>query len=242
MNKRCLCLVFFLTVLLAYLGIVSAYYKVERGNSFFLFGIVLICEIFVVLWSKLNYWVKRVLLCFYIIGFIIGITTIYSIETGKKSDTIPTDLSIDYILILGNGIDGNDITESLRKRLDKGFVLAGEYKCPIIVSGGTKAKNDKSEADVMEQYLVEKYGYTQIIKERFANNTKQNFENSFAITGNTNIIFVTSDYHLFRSRLLGKLGGYRNIYGIGTKSSDWLNFYYYLREICAIWRELLLGK
>ena len=51
---------------------------------------------------------------------------------------------------------------------------------------------------------------------------------------NSNIVIVSSDYHLSRVLLLAKRLGYKNVFGFGSETANYAILNSYLREILAV--------
>ena len=61
-----------------------------------------------------------------------------------------------WIIILGAQVRGRKITDSLKRRLDAAIhYLEENERTMVVVSGGRGPGEDISEADAMEQYLIE---------------------------------------------------------------------------------------
>lgn len=158
---------------------------------------------------------------------------------------------IDYIILLGAGVNGTTPSRSLLDRLD----VAAQYlhdhpQTQIIVSGGQGAGEDITEAQAMENYLVrQNIEANRIIQENQASNTLENLTYSFAIIEDRTtsssqpiIAIITSEYHIYRSKLIAKHLGY-TVYAIAAPTTNWLSkINYFLREAPALiktWLTLL---
>lgn len=126
----------------------------------------------------------------------------------------------DYAIVLGHALKDNKADKVLTNRLE----LAVKYfnfnkDCRIICSGGITGNNTVSEAQVMYDYLVEDgVDESRIIKEDKSTNTIENFENStYYIGSSKQIIVISSNYHIFRSKMILKLLGYKSV-GLGAKT------------------------
>ncbi len=124
----------------------------------------------------------------------------------------------DAVVVLGAGVHGKTPSLSLAKRLDS----AVEYhkKNPdalIVVSGGQGPQEDITEAEAMEQYLLDRdVNPEKIIKEDKAVSTFTNFQYSKEILDEKlgedySITLITSEYHVFRGFLCAKETGFENV-------------------------------
>ncbi|GGE73152.1 YdcF family protein [Priestia taiwanensis] len=117
----------------------------------------------------------------------------------------------DYLIVLGAGIRGDEPSLSLKYRLD----TASEYMkesptTKVIVSGGKGNSHAYSEAEVMEKYLVSNgISAERIIQEDKATNTQENisFSKELLPDDATNIVLVSSNYHVARAKLLAERQG-----------------------------------
>ncbi|MDD8049648.1 MAG: ElyC/SanA/YdcF family protein [Thomasclavelia sp.] len=154
---------------------------------------------------------------------------------------IPKKRTCNFIIVHGAGLlRGNEVSPLLAGRLDKGIEVYNHYhQVPqIIVSGGQGSDETVTEAKAMHDYLISKgIEEEKIILEDKSKTTYENMQNSKKIidslTNEYYCIFVTSDYHVFRTSTYArdvKLKGD----GVGSKTA----FYYwpnaFIREYVAI--------
>lgn len=123
----------------------------------------------------------------------------------------------DTILVLGAGLaDGHQIGQVLQSRLDTALALANAQKGPVtvIVSGGQGPDETISEAAAMAAYLTRHHLQATLLQETAATNTLTNLSNSQRLWMQQphqggRVVVVTSDYHLFRTRILAHRLGLR---------------------------------
>lgn len=123
----------------------------------------------------------------------------------------------DFIIIMGDAVQGTKIPKRLSNRLDKGIEIYLKKKAMIIVSGGKGPGEDIAEADAMKQYLVDRgIPTSDIIVENQSDSTKQNLVNIERLLANYTtefpmpaLIIVSSNYHLFRINFLAEYYGLR---------------------------------
>ncbi|WOC32467.1 MULTISPECIES: YdcF family protein [Caproicibacterium] len=154
---------------------------------------------------------------------------------------VPKKRDCDFIIIHGAGLlEGRRVSPLLAGRLDKGmqvYELSGR-KAKIIVSGGQGGDEQVSEAQAMQDYLLQ-HGIPQesILLEERSKNTLENLQFSKKIMDSLlpaySCIFVTNDYHVFRAGTYARRIGL-NAEGVGCKTA----FYYwpnaFIREYIAI--------
>lgn len=229
-----------LTILYSiYIGFVFAIYKSERHNSIVLLflGIGILCIL--AWWKKISRILRVMFLSLGSIAICVSSVCLILIFLNLSSDEVPFG-EVDYVVVLGNRADNDASSYDLKGRLDTVIGLTKVCKAPIIVSGGKSDKNGSSEATVMSEYLISNGVQNRIILESNAQNTKENIQYAYDITGDVDIVIVTSDYHQFRAKSLAAVMGYNSFYCVGNRAFNWLTPYYYLREICSIIREVLI--
>ena len=138
-------------------------------------------------------------------------------------------------LILLNINETKDVDNTLKLRLDKAIEYYNKHKSVnIIVSGGQGNDENITEALAMKNYLVSKgVNINNIIEENKATTTLENIIYSKKILDDMNnkgkVLIVTSDYHLFRGRLIASILGIENE-GLCSISSISGRLYYMIRE------------
>ena len=136
--------------------------------------------------------------------FIVSIIVIFALFimfTAYVSDSE----NADYLIVLGCKLDDNKPVKELINRIDTAVsYLKKNPECMVIVSGGITEGNTVSEAEVMHDLLIEKgIEPERIIKEEQAKDTYENFYYARKLLDtNKKICFCSSDYHIFRSRLM----------------------------------------
>ncbi|WCL82066.1 YdcF family protein [Saprospira sp. CCB-QB6] len=127
------------------------------------------------------------------------------------------DFQAEYILVLGAGVraDGSPKNQ-LRYRLDKALELAQLYpQAKLILSGGQGADEPLSEAQAMQNYLVQGgLDKTRIHQEEQSTSTQENLDFStqkFPQLKTAPTILLSSDYHVKRARFLAQKKGFQNI-------------------------------
>lgn len=157
---------------------------------------------------------------------------------------IPRKNDFDYLIIHGAGLlEGKRVSKLLADRLDKAIeVYRRDPTPPILIPSGGKGSDESiSEAEAMEQYLLDKgIPADKIIKEDQSKTTYENLEKSKAIidaqSGSKYTALVTSNYHVYRALRYCRKVGLKCI-GIGSHVA----FYYWpsalIREFIAVHAE-----
>lgn len=154
---------------------------------------------------------------------------------------LPKNKNCDFIIVHGAGLlNGETVSPLLSGRLNKGIEVfeSSGRKAKIIVSGGQGGDENISEAKAMKNYLLGK-GISEhdIIMEDQSTTTLENMMFSKKIMDQMmsqyRVIFVTNDYHVFRTGTYAKRVGLKAD-GVGCKTA----FYYwpnaFIREYIAI--------
>lgn len=116
--------------------------------------------------------------------------------------------NFDYIIVLGEKLDDNEMSDILVDRLNCAFKLYKKNKnAKLILSGGLISKNTISEASIMSDFLLN-LGVSQsdIILEDKATSTFENIEFSQKLIDNKNknIALISSDFHMPRALVISK--------------------------------------
>ncbi len=175
------------------------------------------------------------------IGFVyFGITFSIFCYTTIQSTSIDEDKDYDAIIVLGAGLrNGDQLSGTLKYRLDKGIELYESKQVPIVVSGGQGFDELVSEASVMKAYLLENgVNEADVIEEDKSTSTEENFVLSKVkldeiFTDEYTIVYTTNDFHVFRSGKYMEKSGLTG-FGVGTESIASLIPYNYLREYMAV--------
>ncbi len=163
----------------------------------------------------------------------------YIIYTGN-TDYIKQDY--DYVIILGAKVNGDDVCLALKYRLDKAVeYLNKNQNVKAVVSGGQGEDEEYPESYVMKNYLI-KHGINEnrIIEENKSTTTYENFYNSFSIIGESKILVVTNDFHMFRAILLAEKVGFE-AEPLNAKTPDSIKYKMYLREFPAVFLSYIFN-
>ena len=156
----------------------------------------------------------------------------------------------DYILVLGAGLWGDAPSDTLIRRLEGAVELSEINKDSIIlVSGGQGPGETVTEAEAMEKYLMAKgVDKKRIVREEKATNTMGNMNFSKEIMDELwrgkeeyNVTIITSNFHIFRSKLLAKRAGMNvQAYSVAVKKP--IEPAYYIREYFALIKSYIFDR
>lgn len=154
---------------------------------------------------------------------------------------IPKKINCDYVIVHGCGlIDGERVSPLLRGRVDKAVRICQKCKQDpsLVVSGGQGSDEKISEAEAMRNYLRQ-IGFPEekIILEDKSRTTFENLKNVRDMLDVDNVkhnyIFVTNNYHVFRTSLFArKLKMRAN--GVGCRTAPYYWPSAFIREYIAI--------
>lgn len=154
---------------------------------------------------------------------------------------MPKNLNCDYIIVNGCAlVDGERVSPMLKRRVDKAvevYKKAGST-AKLVLSGGKGDDEMLSEADAMKNYLIETgFDENAIVLEDKSTTTYENLRNVRdmldAYGAKHSYIFVTSDYHVFRTGLFARKLG-MNAHGVGCKTPAYYWASAFIREYVAV--------
>lgn len=154
-----------------------------------------------------------------------------------------------YVIVLGAGVNGTESSLTLRERIDATYdYLSKNPEAVAILSGGQGEHEQITEASCMYRELTEMgVRSNRLILEERSTSTIENLRFSLdAVEAETGfrpnrIGIISSEYHLFRATQFAKELDLEAV-GIPAKTTWFpLRLNYYLREIVAVWKYLVLG-
>ncbi|MGF7058012.1 YdcF family protein [Brassicibacter mesophilus] len=169
------------------------------------------------------------------------------IYQGRAQECVGVD--VDYVLVLGARLYGSIPSPALEERLNKTVeYLENNPDTITIVCGGRGHNEDITEASAMEMFLVDRgIDNKAIIKEEKSTSTFENIKNARDIIretddrDNISALIITSDFHVFRSKLLAERLGFK-AYGVGAKTPEVTVLKSYIREYFAVIKSLVFDK
>ena len=166
---------------------------------------------------------------------------------------LPKKQHYDFIIIHGAGLlDGERVTPLLKRRIDKAVQAFQQSKNPhirLIASGGQGSDEKISEAQAMYNYLVEHTDVPKeaIILEEKSTTTYENLlfskELGEQLVENPRFLFVTNDYHVFRTSTYARQIGMQGD-GLGCSTASYYIPSAFIREyvaMCVKMKKLFIG-
>ncbi len=182
---------------------------------------------------------------------IIGMTFFFVIEgliIRHAVMKVKPEENVDYIMVLGCGIfpDGS-LTLTLKNRLDAALAYSEQDPDAIfVVTGGQGPKEPVPEAQAMKEYLLSKGVPTErILSEPESSSTNENMKFSRRLIierygdSGRKVAIATSDFHMFRSKLLARHYGF-DPYGIPGETPWFIRPNSYLREFLAVVKSIVV--
>lgn len=161
----------------------------------------------------------------------------------------PLKKTLDYVVVLGAGLNGEDVTPLLASRINKGIRIYQKHPgSKLIMSGGQGPDEVISEAQAMTNYALKQGVPTQdLILENQSTNTQENIRFSVKLMeGRKNFAIVTNYYHLFRALIFARKEGIKCI-GYGSKTKFYFSLNAFIREFIGYvtiswkWHASVLG-
>lgn len=144
--------------------------------------------------------------------------------------------NIDYVIILGAGLNGDKPSKSLETRLHAGTdFLKKNKEIPVIVSGGQGPGETITEAEAMARYLkVHGISENRIYEENQSTSTYENLLYSKQLMGEIDptVLIITNDFHIARTKIIAKELELTSYY-LSAESPGFVKINYLIREYFA---------
>lgn len=157
--------------------------------------------------------------------------------------------NVDYVVVLGTGLNGKYISLALKSRLDASVdFLNKNPKVKVVVSGGQGYGEAITEAEAMKEYLIQKnIDESRIIKEDKSTSTMENFKFTRNVLEEIDkrpiykIEVITNDFHMFRAKILARRNSFIP-YGISSSTPFYILPNCLIREYFAVIKSLIFDK
>ena len=166
---------------------------------------------------------------------------------------LPKKQHYDFIIVHGAGLlNGERVTPLLKRRIDKAVQAFYRSKNPhirLIASGGQGSDEKISEAQAIYNYLVENTDVPKeaILLEEKSTTTYENLlfskELGEQFVENPRFLFVTNDYHVFRTSTYARQIGMQGD-GLGCSTASYYIPSAFIREyvaLCVKMKKLFIG-
>lgn len=156
---------------------------------------------------------------------------------------------VDYFIILGAGVNGEELSLTLSSRMYKGLEYLRENPAvKVIVSGGQGPGERISEAEAMKRFLYSNgVDEDRIIKEDKSTSTMENFKFSKEILEKIGapkeirVMVLTNDFHMFRAKMLARRNGLIP-YGLACSTPAPVALNCYIREYFALVKSFFVDR
>ncbi len=164
-----------------------------------------------------------------------------AVSYGWLYTVMPKEQDPDFIIVHGAGLIHGKVGPLLASRLDRAMVVfeGGGGRAIMIPSGGQGDDEPRSEAFAMAEYLID-HGIPaeKVVPEDQSRTTDENMRFSKMIidklaSGRVTVVFVTSNYHVFRTALIARRVGLK-AQGVGSKTARYYLPSAIIREFIAI--------
>lgn len=170
-----------------------------------------------------------------IIFYLMTQVSLYTLASLLNLINLPQK-KLDYIIVLGAGLIGKEVTPLLASRINKAIAVYRKHPTSkLIMSGGQGADELISEAEAMTNYALRQgIPAEDIILEDKATTTYENiaFSRQLMTQVNPRFAIVTNAYHLFRALLIARQQGLACI-GYGAPSKFYFSLNAFVRELIA---------
>jgi len=217
--------------------VIAAFLKFALvGYSFLAYCLVCAAAVVLIYGFLLNRKCRRTLIALTVL-LCLGFCLFLAMEIPVIIDSFgDDDVEADYVIVLGAGVNGSKPSLSMLNRLwaANGY-LHNFPDSMAILTGGQGKGEDISEAQAMYDWLVDAgIEPERLIIEDKATSTEENLKFSFEIIGDelesSTVAVVSSEYHLHRAKVMGKMLG-TELYGIPARTSyPVLMINYFIRE------------
>lgn len=168
--------------------------------------------------------------------YVLTLLAVYLLSAALNLIHLKKRRGADYIVVLGAGLIGGEVTPLLAARINRAIELS-EYNADavLIMSGGQGPDEDIAEGEAMAEYAEQKgVDAEKIIVEGRSASTGENllFSRECMEKDRPKVIVVTTTYHVFRALLLAKQQGLRCV-GFGAKTKWYFTLNALIREFAG---------
>lgn len=167
-----------------------------------------------------------------IITYVLILSFAYTLSAILNAYQPPLKGKLRYLVVLGAGLMGDQVTPLLASRIDKAIAIYRKRPgCKLIMSGGQGPDELVAEARAMADYAIEQgVPESDILLEDQSKNTQENIRFSVQLMPEgSRFAVVTNYYHLFRALNFARLEGVPCI-GYGAKTKFYFSLNAFIRE------------
>lgn len=165
--------------------------------------------------------------------YLLALMAMYALSAILNLVHLKKKRRLNYIVVLGCGIRGREVTPLLASRIDRGIgLLQHNPHAQMILSGGQGPGEEIPESEAMAAYAVQKgVDRNRIIMEQKSVSTEENllFSKELMNREKPKIAIVTTAYHVFRALILARKQGMKCV-GFGAKTKWYFTLNALIRE------------
>ncbi len=179
--------------------------------------------------------------CIYYSLYLISLIAFIYVECNVfRAMTADPEPNLEYVIVLGAGLNGSTPSNTLRKRIEEGYTYMSDNPDTVLIaSGGQGFKESISEAECIKRELV-KMGIDEdrIILEDRSTSTIENLKYSLEIIKDKNarVGIITNSFHEYRAGIIAKDVGFTNAYSVPATTLMPVGIHYMLREFFGVVR------
>lgn len=142
--------------------------------------------------------------------------------------------SVEYIMVLGCGVFGDEPSDMLEDRLLRALEVAEGLPEAKLVLTGNNSGEEYNEVGVMRQFCIDKgFDESMIITDDYGFSTGESVTNLEKKLSPDKVIIVTQKYHLYRAMHIASQYDIE-AYGVASNQRRYkMQIYYSLREVLA---------
>lgn len=172
---------------------------------------------------------------FIYVGFLVSYAIIISMLYTTSSFVNLVNLfpgKLDYVVVLGAGLIGDQVTPLLASRIEKGIAIYQKHPGSKLIMSGRQGPDElMAEGQAMANYAFEQgIPVEDIVIENQSTNTEENLKFSYALMKpGSRFALVTNYYHVFRALLLARKLKIKCI-GYGARTKFYFSLNAFIRE------------
>ena len=172
--------------------------------------------------------------------FVIGLAVFLIVE-GLIVDAMTgvPKADLDYVVVLGAGLIGDQPTNPLRVRIQKAAEYMKDNPDTVLIASGGQGPDERiSEAECIKRSLVGEYGIDEarILLEDRSTSTEENLRYSLKIIGDADasVGIITNGFHEYRAGMIAENEGFRNAYSVPATTLLPVGIHYTIREFFGV--------
>lgn len=185
---------------------------------------------------------KKYIISFLVVAVIGALAVLginYYVLLSQIGNIMPTEEissvgKVEYIMVLGCGIRGDEPSDMLEDRLLRALEVAEKFPEAKLIVSGNNAGPEYNEVGVMKNFCISKgFDENKIICDDNGFSTGASVTNMKKVYGAEKVVIVTQKYHLYRALHIASQYDIE-AYGVASNQRRYAKqIYYSLRELLA---------